>query len=63
MANTVCPYLMQSVFTHNGTTDFRSLFLVPLGTALAAALILGLFFHPPRKARKTADEPAPALTH
>ena len=52
VANSVCPYLMQRVFTNNGTTDFRSLFLVPLGTAVAAAALLALFFHPPSKTRK-----------
>jgi nucleoside transporter len=52
VANSVCPYLMQTVFTHGGTTDFRGLFLVPLGAAVLAALALALFFHPP--ARKEA---------
>jgi hypothetical protein len=49
VANSVCPYLMQSVFTHDGVTDFRSLFLVPLGAALVAAIALALFFRPPLK--------------
>jgi nucleoside transporter len=63
VANSVCPSLMQSVFTHDQVTDFRSLFLVPLATAIVAALILGLFFHPPRKERKAAGEPVAAATH
>ena len=46
-ANTLCPFLTQK-FTVNGLIDFRHLFLVPCGVALAAALVLGLFFHPPR---------------
>src|SRR6185436_6491858 len=37
VANSVCPYLMQKVFTQNGVTDFRSLFLVPLSGAVVAA--------------------------
>jgi MFS family permease len=49
VANTVCPYLIQNVFTANGVTDFRSLFLVPLACASAAAIALALFFHPPNK--------------
>jgi nucleoside transporter len=49
VANSVCPYLLQSVFTHNGTTDFRNLFLVPLAAALLAAIALALFFRPPLK--------------
>jgi len=55
VANTVCPYLMQTVFTHNGTTDFRGLFIVPLVTATTAAIVLALFFKPPPK-----PQPAPA---
>jgi nucleoside transporter len=54
-ANCICPYLMQSVFTNSDkVTDFRSLFLVPLGAALLAAIALALFFHPPKK-----EEPQP----
>jgi len=49
VANSVCPYLMQSVFTQNGVTNFHSLFLVPLFFALVAAIALALFFHPPKK--------------
>jgi nucleoside transporter len=60
VANSVCPYLMQSVFTHNNVTDFRSLFLVPLATAVVAAIILALFFHPPKKVEKVQDEAATA---
>jgi MFS family permease len=48
-ANSICPYLMQKVFTHGGATDFRSLFLVPLAAASLAALSLALFFRPPPK--------------
>ncbi len=51
VANTVCPYLIQQTFTHAGVTDFRSLFMVPTLSAVAAALILGLFFHPPGKGK------------
>jgi hypothetical protein len=47
LANSVCPFLIQKVFTHNGTTDFRGLFLVPLAAAVVAALVLALCFHPP----------------
>ena len=49
VANTICPYLIQQKFTHNGTTDFKGLFLVPLAVALVAAGSLALFFHPPKK--------------
>jgi nucleoside transporter len=49
VANSICPYLSQKVFTHDGVTDFRSLFLVPLFAASAAAVALALFFRPPQK--------------
>jgi len=49
VANSVCPYLSQKVFAHDGTTDFRTLFMVPLGASLLAAIALALFFHPPKK--------------
>lgn len=40
--------------------DYRSLFLVPAGTALGASLLLLLFFHPPRRAEiETGVKPAP----
>jgi sugar phosphate permease len=48
-ANSICPFLIQKVFTQNGVTDFHGLFLVPLGAALAAAVALALFFRPPPK--------------
>ena len=48
-ANSICPYLKQVVFTQHGITDFRGLFLVPLLTAIIAAVALGLFFRPPPK--------------
>ena len=35
--------------------DFHSIFLYPLGTALAAALLLVLFFHPPAKRQVTTE--------
>ncbi len=59
VANAVCPYLMQTVFTQDGLTDFRSLFLVPCAAALSATVLLVLLFHPPRKA-ESAMQPAEA---
>jgi len=51
LANSICPYLIQQVFTQDGVTNFKGLFLVPMVCGTAAAVALGLFFHPP----KTAD--------
>jgi nucleoside transporter len=50
VANSICPMLLQEVFTKNGLTDFHGLFLVPLVAGSIAALSLALFFHPPAKA-------------
>jgi nucleoside transporter len=49
VANSICPYLRDQVFTHNSVTDFRGLFLVPMAAALVAAIALALFFRPPVK--------------
>ncbi|HYG24733.1 MAG TPA: MFS transporter [Verrucomicrobiae bacterium] len=48
LANSICPYLMQSVFTKNGVTDFRALFHVPMISSIVAAIAMALFFHPPK---------------
>jgi nucleoside transporter len=48
VANYVCPGLIQDTFTKDGVTNFRGLFLIPCFSALAAAVILALFFHPPK---------------
>ena len=47
VANSICPMLLQEVFTKNGLTDFHGLFLVPLAAGSVAALALALLFHPP----------------
>lgn len=52
LANFICPWLIQSVYTTNGVTDFRGLFMVPLAAASLAAVGLALFFRPP------SDRPA-----
>jgi len=54
LANSICPYLSQNVFTHDGVTNFHALFLVPLACGLAAAVALALFFHPPKTAATVA---------
>jgi nucleoside transporter len=39
---------LQGSLTQNGEINYRSLFLVPAGMALAAIVLLALFFRPPR---------------
>jgi len=48
LANSLCPFLGQKVFTHDGVTNFHGLFLVPMFCSLAAVAALALFFHPPK---------------
>ncbi len=54
VANSICPYLIQKTFAVNGSVDFKHLFLVPCFVALAAAVVLALFFHPPKDVNATA---------
>ena len=53
LANSICPYLSQNVFTHAGVMDFHGLFLVPMICSLVASVTLALFFHPPKTATNT----------
>ena len=57
VANSVCPWLSQKIYAVNGVTNFKGLFLVPLFSAVIAAVALALFFHPPAKA------PPPGANH
>jgi nucleoside transporter len=43
------PYLGNEVFKVEGSTNFRSLFLVPSGVAVFAALLLLILFNPPER--------------
>lgn len=53
-ANTLCPWLTALYTNQNGVTNFRTLFIMAGGVALAATITLALFFHPP--ALKAAAE-------
>jgi hypothetical protein len=50
LANSICPYLSQKIFTRDGVTNFHNLFLVPMICSTIAAVALALFFHPPKAA-------------
>jgi predicted MFS family arabinose efflux permease len=63
VANSVCPYLIQKVFTQNNVTDFRGLFLVPMSFAIFAAVLLLACFWPPVKSKAQAPLGAPAPAH
>ena len=49
VANILGPKLIGETFNHGGVVDFRTMFLLPAFSAVAAAIILFLFFHPPAK--------------
>jgi len=53
LAFSLCPWLMQTVFTQANVVDFKGLFLVPMAAASAAAIALALFFHPPKDTAAT----------
>jgi MFS family permease len=61
-ANSLGPWLLQSVFTANGVTNFRALFMVPAAVATFAIALMALFFHPPDRGTEAvaAGEPAHA---
>ncbi len=54
LAFSICPWLMQDVFTKNNLVDFKGLFMVPLAAASIAAVALALFFHPPKDTAVTS---------
>ncbi len=47
LANSICPWLIQKVYTTGGVTDFRGLFIVPMAVASVAAIALAICFRPP----------------
>jgi len=55
VANVIGPKLMGETFKTAAGVDFRSLFLVPLGAAVVAAIILAVAFHPPKNAQTPAS--------
>lgn len=59
VANFVCPWLRQEVFTRDGITDYQGMFLVPTVISIVAAVALAALFRPPAQ---PAQEPAPAET-
>ncbi|MNL70646.1 Nucleoside H+ symporter [compost metagenome] len=62
VASFLFPTLIGRLST-NGAVDYTSLFLVPTGMALAAVLLLALFFRPPSRGPVAeADETDPVAT-
>jgi nucleoside transporter len=56
VGNFLWVYLGKHFQTGTGMIDYTSLFLVPAGIALGAALFLFVFFHPPKKANRLPEE-------
>ncbi len=59
VGNIVWP-LLGNVFRRDSQVDFSRLFLAPSATALVAAVLLLLFFHPPKLNVPEGSKPAPA---
>ena len=60
-ANIAGPKLIGETFNSGGIVDFKTLFLLPCGGALFAAIALALFFRPPHKSQaQVSGTPAPA---
>jgi hypothetical protein len=47
IANSICPWLLQIVYTVDGITDFKSMFMIPMAISMLAALALAFGFRPP----------------
>jgi nucleoside transporter len=62
VANLIGPQLIGVTFNHNGIVDFKSLFLLPCGAAVVAALALALFFRPPAK-KEVEAAGTPVMAH
>jgi hypothetical protein len=63
-ANAVGPKLISEKVSIDGVIDFKGLFLIPCVAAIAAAVVLALFFRPPAKKEATvAAGGAPAPAH
>jgi MFS family permease len=57
VANTLGPILISETFNHANIVDFRALWLVPLISAIGAAVALALLFHPPDRTRTPLGVP------
>jgi nucleoside transporter len=60
VGNYVGPILGTYFTKADGAIDFGRMFLIPSFAALAGAVILAIFFHPPEKAIPEKGKPAPA---
>jgi nucleoside transporter len=63
LAYSICPLLIQKTFKHGDVVDFRSLFLVPCGIALGAAILLAVAFHPPKETAAAVEGEGLAPAH
>jgi nucleoside transporter len=55
VANVLGPKFISETFNHGGVVDFTSLFMVPCAAAIAAAITLGLLFHPPERVHSQVE--------
>ena len=55
IANSICPWLLQTVYTVDGVTDFQSMFMIPMTISILAAALLGFSFRPPSEVTRSAS--------
>ncbi len=55
IANSVGPWLIQTVYTDNGVTDFQSMFMIPIVISILAALLLAVGFKPPAEVNAATE--------
>jgi nucleoside transporter len=52
LANSICPWLIDDLYTTDGVIDFQGLFELPMLTAIGAAVLLAVLFRPPPQPAK-----------
>jgi hypothetical protein len=55
VANPVCQYLIQNVYTQDKVTNFREMFLQTTYVSIGAALALALLFWPPKHGKQVSE--------
>ena len=55
VANSLCAWLLQTAYTVDGITDFKSMFMIPMTISMLAALLFAFRFRPPSDQESGCD--------